>query len=324
MLNFIETYTSSYRENSQQKNSEDSKETLKQLEIWAASRGFDFSREPHKGNSKDYTKPNTSNDVAAPDMPRPSGGATTGGGTSGSGSGSGTSTMANGLAAPQPVGVSYTKLTGDTTGTPTVRKVKGGSVRMYKEGGYWIDPDNKDKGKQLLAWSATAGYLPAGKYYDYGQNIYRNPKASHRRVIYDAATGQPYYVFIDDYKKGSTVVSSYSSGGMNYSTGMAMLHGTSSKPEAILNASDTKLFREKLFGNGDFSLRQAIATIDLLRDQIASTTNNNSSVDFNGVTINISSDVIANDYDAQRAGRNIFDEMIKLSRKSTMLGVSRR
>lgn len=324
MLNFIETYTSSYRENSQQKNSEDSKEALKQLEIWAASRGFDFSREPHKGNSKDYTKPNTSNDVAAPDMPRPSGGATTGGGTSGSSGGSGTSTMTNGLAAPQPVGVSYTKLTGDTTGTPTVRKVKGGSVRMYKEGGYWIDPDNKDKGKQLLAWSATAGYLPAGKYYDYGQNIYRNPKASHRRVIYDAATGQPYYVFIDDYKKGSTVVSSYSSGGMNYSTGMAMLHGTSSKPEAILNASDTKLFREKLFGNGDFSLRQAIATIDLLRDQIASTTNNNSSVDFNGVTINISSDVIANDYDAQRAGRNIFDEMIKLSRKSTMLGVSRR
>lgn len=324
MLNFIETYTSSYRENSQQKNSEDSKETLKQLEIWAASRGFDFSREPHKGNSKDYTKPDTSNDVAAPNMPRPNGGTTTGGGTSGGSSGSGTSTMANGLAAPQPIGVSYTKLTGDTTGTPTVRKVKGGSVRMYKEGGYWIDPDNKDKGKQLLAWSATAGYLPAGKYYDYGQNIFRNPKASHRRVIYDAATGQPYYVFIDDYKKGSTVVSSYSSGGMNYSTGMAMLHGTSSKPEAILNASDTKLFREKLFGNGDFSLRQAIATIDLLRDQIASTTNNNSSVDFNGVTINISSDVIANDYDAQRAGRNIFDEMIKMSRKSTMLGVSRR
>lgn len=317
MLNFIETYTSSYRENSQQKNSEDSKETLKQLEIWAASRGFNFSREPHKGNSKDYTKPDTSNDVTAPDTPRPSDGTTTGGGTSG-----GSSTMANGLAAPQPIGVSYTKLTGDATGTPTVREVKGGSVRMYKEGGYW---KNDKTGKtELLAWSATAGYLPAGKYYDYGQDIYRNPKAMHRRVIYDAATGQPYYVYIDDYKKSSTVVSSYSSGGMNYSTGMAMLHGTSSKPEAILNASDTKLFREKLFGNGDFSLRQAIATIDLLRDQIASTTNNNSSVDFNGVTINISSDVIANDYDAQRAGRNIFDEMIKLSRKSTMLGVSRR
>lgn len=313
MLNFIETYTSSYRENSQQKNSEDSKEALKQLEIWAASRGFDFSREPHKGNSKDYTKPDTSNDVSTPD----GGGATTGGGTSG-----GTPTTANGLAAPQPIGVSYTKLTGDTTGTPTVREVKGGSVRMYKEGGYW---KNDKTGKtELLAWSATAGYLPAGKYYDYGQDIYRNPKAMHRRVIYDAATGQPYYVYIDNYKKGSTVVSSYSSGGMNYSTGMAMLHGTSSEPEAILNASDTKLFREKLFGNGDFSLRQAIATIDLLRDQIASTTNNNSSVDFNGVTINISSDVIANDYDAQRAGRNIFDEMIKLSRKSTMLGVSRR
>ena len=310
MLNFIETYTSSYRENSQQKNSEDSKETLKQLEIWAASRGFDFSREPHKGNSKDYTKPNTSNDVAAPDMPRPSGGATTGGGTNSNNNG------AKGLAEPQEITIShYGKIKGDTSGTPVVRLVTG-DVPYYVAG----------NGK-TIAWEEKK-FLPKGKYFDYNQVINRqrtnDNRTFHRTIIYDAETGKPYYIMEDKYRSLSKVVSSYSSGGMNYSTGMAMLHGTSSKPEAILNASDTKLFREKLFGNGDFSLRQAIATIDLLRDQIASTTNNNSSVDFNGVTINISSDVIANDYDAQRAGRNIFDEMIKLSRKSTMLGVSRR
>lgn len=310
MLNFIETYTSSYRENSQQKNSEDSKETLKQLEIWAASRGFDFSREPHKGNSKDYTKPDTSNDVAAPDMPRPSGGATTGGGTNSNNNG------AKGLAEPQEITIShYGKIEGDTSGTPVVRSVTG-DVPYYVAG----------NGK-TIAWEEKK-FLPKGKYFDYNQVINRqrtsDNRTFHRTIIYDAETGKPYYIMEDKYRSLSKVVSSYSSGGMNYSTGMAMLHGTSSKPEAILNASDTKLFREKLFGNGDFSLRQAIATIDLLRDQIASTTNNNSSVDFNGVTINISSDVIANDYDAQRAGRNIFDEMIKMSRKSTMLGVSRR
>ena len=321
MLNFIETYTSSYRENSQQKNSEDSKETLKQLEIWAASRGFDFSREPHKGNSKDYTKPNTSNDVAAPDMPRPSGGTTTGGGTSGSGSGSGTSTMTNGLAAPQEIDVENTGVYEDRTLTPTVRQVsKSDVIDIYKVGGYYTKEDGTHA---RHAWEVN-GKLPAGKYYDFNGEIYRNPGAKHRRIIYSATSGKVYYVYDNTYLPNAKKISSYSSGGMNYSTGMAMLHGTSSKPEAILNASDTKLFREKLFGNGDFSLRQAIATIDLLRDQIASTTNNNSSVDFNGVTINISSDVIANDYDAQRAGRNIFDEMIKLSRKSTMLGVSRR
>lgn len=321
MLNFIETYTSFYRENSQQKNSEDSKETLKQLEIWAASRGFDFSREPHKGNSKDYTKPNTSNDVAAPDMPRPSGGTTAGGGTSGSGSGSGTSTMANGLAAPQEIDVENTGVYEDRTLTPTVRQVsKSDVIDIYKVGGYYTKEDGTHA---RHAWEVN-GKLPAGKYYDFNGEIYRNPGAKHRRIIYSATSGKVYYVYDNTYLPNTKKISSYSSGGMNYSTGMAMLHGTSSKPEAILNASDTKLFREKLFGNGDFSLRQAIATIDLLRDQIASTTNNNSSVDFNGVTINISSDVIANDYDAQRAGRNIFDEMIKLSRKSTMLGVSRR
>lgn len=315
MLNFIETYTSSYRENSQQKNSEDSKETLKQLEIWAASRGFDFSREPHKGNSKDYTKPNTSNDVAAPDMPRPSGGAGT------SGSGNGTATMMNGLAAPQEIDVENTGVYEDRTLTPTVRQVsKSDVIDIYKVGGYYT---KKDGTHGKYAWEVN-GKLPAGKYYDFNGEIYRNPGAKHRRIIYSATSGKVYYVYDKTYLPNAKKISSYSSGGMNYSTGMAMLHGTSSKPEAILNASDTKLFREKLFGNGDFSLRQAIATIDLLRDQIASTTNNNSSVDFNGVTINISSDVIANDYDAQRAGRNIFDEMIKLSRKSTMLGVSRR
>lgn len=323
MLNFIETYTSSYRENSQQKNSEDSKETLKQLEIWAASRGFDFSREPHKGNSKDYTKPDTSNDVNAPDMPRPSGsgGTTTGGGTSGGSSGSGTSTMANGLAAPQDIDVENTGVNEDRTLTPTVRQVsKSGVIDIYKVGGYYT---KKDGTHGKYAWEVN-GKLPAGKYYDFNGEIYRNPGAKHRRIIYSATSGKVYYVYDNTYLPNAKKISSYSSGGMNYSTGMAMLHGTSSKPEAILNANDTKLFREKLFGNGDFSLRQAIATIDLLRDQIVSTTNNSSSVDFNGVTINISSDVIANDYDAQRAGRNIFDEMIKMSRKSTMLGVSRR
>lgn len=321
MLNFIETYTSSYRENSQQKNSEDSKETLKQLEIWAASRGFDFSREPHKGNSKDYTKPDTSNDVAAPNMPRPNGGMTAGGGTSGGSSGSGTTTMANGLAAPQEIDVENTGVYEDRTLTPTVRQVsKSDVIDIYKVGGYYT---KKDGTHGKYAWEVN-GKLPAGKYYDFNGEIYRNPGAKHRRIIYSATSGKVYYVYDKTYLPNAKKISSYSSGGMNYSTGMAMLHGTSSKPEAILNASDTKLFREKLFGNGDFSLRQAIATIDLLRDQIASTTNNNSSVDFNGVTINISSDVIANDYDAQRAGRNIFDEMIKLSRKSTMLGVSRR
>lgn len=323
MLNFIETYTSSYRENSQQKNSEDSKETLKQLEIWAASRGFDFSREPHKGNSKDYTKPNTNNDVAAPDMPKPNGGTTTGSGTSGNGSSSNsnTSTMANGLAAPQEIDVENTGVNEDRTLTPTVRQVsKSDVIDIYKVGGYYT---KKDGTHGKYAWEVN-GKLPAGKYYDFNGEIYRNPGAKHRRIIYSATSGKVYYVYDNTYLPNAKKISSYSSGGMNYSTGMAMLHGTSSKPEAILNASDTKLFREKLFGNGDFSLRQAIATIDLLRDQIASTTNNNSSVDFNGVTINISSDVIANDYDAQRAGRNIFDEMIKMSRKSTMLGVSRR
>ena len=39
-------------------------------------------------------------------------------------------------------------------------------------------------------------------------------------------------------------MSAYASGGINDYTGIAMLHGTPSKPEAVLNPEETKVYRD--------------------------------------------------------------------------------
>lgn len=120
----------------------------------------------------------------------------------------------------------------------------------------------------------------------------------------------------------------YLSGGMNYSTGMAMLHGTPTKPESVLNAEDTKLFRERLFGNGNYSLRNAIQAIWDMQDNISSASNgiidNSTNYNFGGVEIRIDTGVIGNDYDASRAADTIMNKLTALARKSQNIGVTRR
>lgn len=132
----------------------------------------------------------------------------------------------------------------------------------------------------------------------------------------------------ENYKSLLLNTLAYSSGGMNYSTGMAMLHGTSTKPESVLNAEDTKLFREQLFGNGNYSLRNAIQAIWDMQDNISSASNgiidNSTNYNFGGVEIRIDTGVIGNDYDASRAADTIMNKLTALARKSQNIGVTRR
>ena len=136
----------------------------------------------------------------------------------------------------------------------------------------------------------------------------------------------------DQWKKYTALLSGslkgYATGGLNTSTGPAMLHGTSSKPEAILNATDTKFFREQLFGNGDYSLRKTIEAVQAMQSNLASASENNvdnsTYYNFNGIEIKIESGVISSDYDAQAAGDKIMEQLTALARKSQNVGVSRR
>ena len=132
----------------------------------------------------------------------------------------------------------------------------------------------------------------------------------------------------DTWSRYKNLLTGYATGGLNTSTGPAMLHGTSSKPEAILNATDTKFFREQLFGNGDYSLRKTIEAVQAMQSNLASVSENNvdnsTYYNFNGIEIKIESGVISSDYDAQTAGDKIMEQLTALARKSQNIGVSRR
>ena len=116
----------------------------------------------------------------------------------------------------------------------------------------------------------------------------------------------------------------YETGGLNTYTGLAMLHGTKTKPEAVLNADQTKALREEILGNGRNSLLTSLTTFaHIMKDTMDASNYNNMSnepMSYSGVTIehatvNLNAN-IASDYDARRAGALVMDEMVKIGRKN--------
>jgi len=127
-------------------------------------------------------------------------------------------------------------------------------------------------------------------------------------------------------KYGKQAAFFYKQGGLADYTGPAWVDGTPKKPEAFLNAAQTQFVRNDLLGNSKTSL---VSIVSALQDAISNTatspiTNNSNAVSIDNVNLTIESGVIANDYDARRAGSNITDEILKIAKKSGNLGISRR
>ena len=118
----------------------------------------------------------------------------------------------------------------------------------------------------------------------------------------------------------------FKNGGLNDYTGLAMLHGTKSKPESVLTAEQTAFLRNDLLGSSPYSLMSIITDVqDLLRsNSVPAISNSNDSVVFENVVLNFEGTTIANDYDARRAGQQALDEMMRIARKSGNNSVSRR
>ena len=115
----------------------------------------------------------------------------------------------------------------------------------------------------------------------------------------------------------------YSQGGLVDFTGPVMVHGSKKKPEAFISAEDTALLKSTIFNSNN----------NVLRDFVDALENHNSSnnaveaapnVIIEEVNLEITSETIANDYDAKRAGEKILEEMVKISRKTTNRVSSRR
>ena len=124
----------------------------------------------------------------------------------------------------------------------------------------------------------------------------------------------------------------YKEGGLIKNTGLAWVDGTSSNPEAVLTA---KQF-EELEALTSSNLSDSIQSI---RDNFYSfidtfTASNQAVIDsmpsesgiinIENFDFNMNVESIANDYDAQQAGRTAFDEMIKIARKTTNRTLNRR
>lgn len=117
----------------------------------------------------------------------------------------------------------------------------------------------------------------------------------------------------------------YASGGKNDYTGLAMLHGTSTEPEGILNAEDYKAWKQDIKTTN--LLYGALASISAVQQNaakaIGATTTNETGINIENAVVNMNT-TIANDYDARRAGEQALEQMLTIARKSGTRSAQRR
>lgn len=310
MLEFIEKYTQSYREDSGLQSSENSKETKKELEIWANKRDMNARDEAWKkyysdAKYDDAIKKNYSASAQeAFNAGYASGGAeegarraneifenvkknqgsSTGGNTGGNTSG------------------------GSTGGNNTPTQTEGtsrGKVKTNTGAGLYIrsKPDLNAK---------KVGKIPNGgtmEIYD----DYKNSK--WYKVRYNGMTGYSYKQYIKKYAQGGLV---------DY-TGPAWVDGSKSKPEAFLSAKDTALLKSKIFSDSNFSLRSCIEAIQALADNFRSiSTDNSENINIENISIQVGNGTISSDYSARKAGQEIMDEILNVAKKAGNLTLARR
>lgn len=111
----------------------------------------------------------------------------------------------------------------------------------------------------------------------------------------------------------------YLNGGLADYTGYAWVDGTKARPEAFLDADDTKLLANFI----DYAKKSEpipATTINSAKNSVQSGNN----VNINSVDITIESGVIEDKADAEMVGTTIAEQLMKIARKSGNISVSRR
>ena len=111
----------------------------------------------------------------------------------------------------------------------------------------------------------------------------------------------------------------YLNGGLADYTGYAWVDGTKARPEAFLDADDTKLLANFIY-YAKKSEPIPATTINSAKSNIQSGNN----VNINSVDITIESGVIEDRADAEMVGTTIAEQLMKIARKSGNISVSRR
>ena len=157
---------------------------------------------------------------------------------------------------------------------------------------------------------------------------------------HENSAGNTYYTYTDP-DTGKTItgnawymkskgVPGFAFGGLNNYTGLAVLHGTKDKPEAVLNASQTKVLRDNILSNRPDSLINLLKSYNeayhgLSKATYDSISNNSTNTTTIGrAEVNLHIDKLANDYDSKRAANTIMDEMLRIASKTSANNSVRR
>ena len=308
MLEFIEKYTQSYREDSGLQSSENSKETKKELEIWANKRDMNARDEAWKkyysdAKYDDAIKKNYSASAQeAFNAGYASGGAEEGArraneifenAKKNQGSSSGNSGSSSGSSTPTP-----------EQGARGNAKFKNKDYQVYS----YDDATTKKKGPIVYGNGKNVSFTV---YDEQGNRILISGTDGKGRKIEKRWVPKKYF--------------QYAQGGLVDYTGPAWVDGSKSKPEAFLSAKDTALLKSKIFSDSNFSLRSCIESIQALADNFRSiSTDNSENINIENISIQVGNGTISSDYSARKAGQEIMDEILNVAKKAGNLTLARR
>lgn len=308
MLEFIEKYTQSYREDSGLQSSENSKETKKELEIWANKRDMNARDEAWKkyysdAKYDDAIKKNYSASAQeAFNAGYASGGAKEGArraneifenAKKNQGSSAGNSGSSSGSSTPTP-----------EQGARGNAKFKNKDYQVYS----YDDATTKKKGPIVYGNGKNVSFTV---YDEQGNRILISGTDGKGRKIEKRWVPKKYF--------------QYAKGGLVDYTGPAWVDGSKSKPEAFLSAKDTALLKSKIFSDSNFSLRSCIEAIQALADNFRSiSTDNSENINIENISIQVGNGTISSDYSARKAGQEIMDEILNIAKKAGNLTLARR
>lgn len=308
MLEFIEKYTQSYREDSGLQSSENSKETKKELEIWANKRDMNARDEAWKkyysdAKYDDAIKKNYSASAQeAFNAGYASGGAEEGArraneifenAKKNQGSSAGNSGSSSGSSTPTP-----------EQGARGNAKFKNKDYQVYS----YDDATTKKKGPIVYGNGKNVSFTV---YDEQGNRILISGTDGKGRKIEKRWVPKKYF--------------QYAQGGLVDYTGPAWVDGSKSKPKAFLSAKDTALLKSKIFSDSNFSLRSCIEAIQALADNFRSiSTDNSENINIENISIQVGNGTISSDYSARKAGQEIMDEILNVAKKAGNLTLARR
>ena len=176
--------------------------------------------------------------------------------------------------------------------TAAVANALGYGAKAYMQ--MLADVDKEDGNVTELTWEQV---IRAAKEADYSAYSMAKSFDGEKFIkafekVYGAGSYQKYR---NDKSKGTTYA--YATGGLNTQTGPAWLDGTPTKPELVLNATDTKNF---------LALRDVLSNV---MGSIGSTDNSYRSNDVYNINVNV--DKIANDYDVDKMVEKVKKEITK-------------